>query len=66
MIFLLKCLVTLLQNPQPPSHSKYVQNPTFQLDHTQERGLPFLLLLPIGLNVRPGELVDLTILNQPN
>jgi hypothetical protein len=36
------------------------------LDPTQERGLPFLLHLPIGLNVRPGELVDLTILNQPN
>jgi hypothetical protein len=34
MIFLLKCLVTLLQNPQPLSHSKYVQNPTFQLGPT--------------------------------
>ena len=26
MIYLLKCLVTLLQNPQPLSPSKYVQN----------------------------------------
>src|SRR3990170_3366659 len=26
MVFLLKCLVTLLQNPQPLSLSKYVQN----------------------------------------
>lgn len=50
------------------SEMEWVANPlrVRGLDPSQERGLPFLLHLPTGLNVRPGELVDLTILNQPN
>src|SRR3989337_2470547 len=35
MVFLLKCLVTLLQNPQPLSPFKYIQNTTFQLGPTE-------------------------------
>ena len=35
MIRLLKCLVILLQNPQPLSLSKYVKNPTNQLGPTE-------------------------------
>ena len=49
MIFLLKCLLILLQNPEPLFLSKSVQNPTFQLDPTKislSRPTEFIWTLP--------------------